>query len=326
MTATVRVYKSTDTSAPTLTGQVGSLVALLDACLVNGYGSSTAAGWTKPYTATNKAVFYMGAGTPRMYIDVDDTGTQESRLVGYESMSAVATGTGPFPTAAQLSGGIFYRKSSTADATARPWLLVACERAFYLFSGPAQTTYGATASSDVGLGFGVFPSYKSGDAFNCFINGQVATGASLSRLGTITHICNGTDTFTATTGIFVSRAYTQIGTAITASKIVPGSVSSAALSGAMGTYGGAYPDPITGGFRLARCLICEADGGGKTIERGYMPGFWGVMHNLPANYFDTFGGSGALAGKSFILPPLNAYVSSATPSRGAMEYAGSWDL
>lgn len=318
MTATVRVYKSTDISAPVLTGQVGALVALLDACLVTGYGSSTAAGWTKPYTATNKAVFYMGAGTPRMYLDVDDTGTMEARVVGYGSMSAVATGTDPFPTAAQLSGGLFVRKSSTADATARPWLLIACERAFYLFIGAAQATYGLSSSADGACAFGAFPSYKSGDAYNCFINAGAVTGGTGSRIGTITQIAG--DTFTATSGVYVPRAYTQIGASVAAAKMVPGTVAPGTL---MGGGGGAYPDPVTGGFRLARCLICEADGGGKVIERGYMPGFWGVMHNLPAAFFDTFGGSGALAGKSFILPPVYAGASTA---RAALEYAGSWDL
>lgn len=41
---TVRVYRWDDASAPTLTGQLGSLITLLDAVLVNGYGSKTAAG------------------------------------------------------------------------------------------------------------------------------------------------------------------------------------------------------------------------------------------------------------------------------------------
>lgn len=36
---TVRVYRSTDFGAPVLNGQTGSLAAVLDACLVNGYGS-----------------------------------------------------------------------------------------------------------------------------------------------------------------------------------------------------------------------------------------------------------------------------------------------
>lgn len=317
MTATVRVYKSTDTSAPVLTGQVGSLVALLDACLVNGYGSSTAAGWTKPYTATNKAVFYMGAGTPRMYLDVDDSGAQEARLVGYESMSAVATGTGPFPTAAQQSGGLYMRKSSTADATARPWLLIACERALYLFVPTAQATYGATAATDMAMAFGAFPSYKSGDAYNCFINAQVATGSAGARIAQVTGAAG--SSFAATSGIFVPRAYTQIGASLAVSKIVPGTTTGTP----MGAYGGAYPDPVTGGFRLARVLICEPDGSANVVERGYMPGFWGVIHNLPAAFYDTFGGSGALAGKSFILPPV---YQNGTVGRGALEYAGSWDL
>ena len=52
---TVRIYKSTDSGAPTLTGQAFSLISLLLACLVDGYGSKAAAGWTKPYTGTNLA-------------------------------------------------------------------------------------------------------------------------------------------------------------------------------------------------------------------------------------------------------------------------------
>lgn len=41
MTIAVKRYTSLQTSAPTLTGQVGSLVSLLDACLVNGFNSKT---------------------------------------------------------------------------------------------------------------------------------------------------------------------------------------------------------------------------------------------------------------------------------------------
>ncbi|WP_297486902.1 MULTISPECIES: hypothetical protein [Pseudomonadota] len=36
---TVTIYSSKDASAPALTGIAGSLVAVLDACLVNGYGT-----------------------------------------------------------------------------------------------------------------------------------------------------------------------------------------------------------------------------------------------------------------------------------------------
>ena len=38
----VKFFRSTMPGAPALRGQVGSLIALLDACLVNGWGSQTA--------------------------------------------------------------------------------------------------------------------------------------------------------------------------------------------------------------------------------------------------------------------------------------------
>ncbi len=41
---TVNLYQSTDASAPILTGSAGSLVTLLDACLVNGYGTKAGRG------------------------------------------------------------------------------------------------------------------------------------------------------------------------------------------------------------------------------------------------------------------------------------------
>ena len=38
---TVKVFQNTDTGAPTLNAIVGNLISVLDACLVNGYGSVT---------------------------------------------------------------------------------------------------------------------------------------------------------------------------------------------------------------------------------------------------------------------------------------------
>src|SRR5262245_26448894 len=133
----VTVYRSTDSSAPTLSGTAGDLVNVLDKCLVAGYGSKTAAGWSKPFTGTNAAVFRMGGGN-QFYLDVNDNGPgagtgQEARVRGYETMTAVATGTGPFPTVAQLAAGIIVRKSAALSGTTRAWVMVADDRSFYLF-------------------------------------------------------------------------------------------------------------------------------------------------------------------------------------------------
>src|SRR5262245_48942529 len=115
------LYRSTDASAPVLTGQVGTLITLLDACLVSGYGSKAAPGWTKPYTLTNAGAFKHGSGSRSMYLHVDDncTPTGLARDAGsfcWETMSAYNTGTGQFPTVAQRATGLYWRKSATADA------------------------------------------------------------------------------------------------------------------------------------------------------------------------------------------------------------------
>src|SRR5574337_1555206 len=96
---TVNVYRSSDASAPVLTGQAGSLITVLDACLISGYGSKSPAGWVKPYSGTNLAAYRAATGN-QFYFRVDDSGTVEARISGYETMSDVNTGTGQFPTTA----------------------------------------------------------------------------------------------------------------------------------------------------------------------------------------------------------------------------------
>src|SRR4051812_48257028 len=122
----VTLYKSTDAGAPVLTGQVGSLVALLDAVLVNGYGAKPAAGWTKAFAGANLAAYRVTAvGATGFYLDVVDSGlsgtlgARSARCRGFETMTALSTGTGAFPTVAVAVNGIQVFKSASLDATAR---------------------------------------------------------------------------------------------------------------------------------------------------------------------------------------------------------------
>lgn len=135
------VYRSTDSGAPSLSGVANSLTALLDACLVNGYGSKPSAGWTKPFVDTGKAVYRNAAtAVARSYYRVTDAGTTWARIRGYDAMSDVDTGTGEFPSMSVISGdGIYAYKSSTADTTARSWILLADERTAVVAANP--TTY-----------------------------------------------------------------------------------------------------------------------------------------------------------------------------------------
>src|SRR5581483_7318316 len=141
----VRHYMNTDSGAPTLSGTNGDLINLLDKILCVGYGSKTAAGWTKPYTATNQAVFQPGGGVQHFF-HVDDnspnatSGAKEGPIRGSETASAVLTGTGFFPTTSQIAAGAgeILRKSATADATQRAWQAFADDRTCILALAPGD--------------------------------------------------------------------------------------------------------------------------------------------------------------------------------------------
>lgn len=233
---TTRIYRSTDTSAPVLVGGVSSLINLLDKCLVSGYGSKTAAGWTKPYTGTDKAAFRnsLAAGGTGMYLRVSDAGTgtggaREALCRAYLTMSDVDTGTVETPTAAQVAASIVWRKSNTVDATARAWLLVADELTFYL------TVDTGTVASNGGCGTygaGDFKSYVPGDANRFFIGGretQHAASAQGDATGLMTFAGYST---TTQLGFWVARGHAGTGSPIRAGLVVPGKTNSAIPIGA----------------------------------------------------------------------------------------------
>jgi hypothetical protein len=298
----VTFYRSTDTSAPSLTGAVGSLVALLDACLVNGYGSQAAAGWTIAYTATNKRDYKQGTGSNGYYLDVDDsapTTAKEARMRGYETMSALATGTQAFPTSAQSSFGDICRKSNTADATARPWYCIADATCFYLFVDTGDFTGPAYSC---GFMFGDFFSYKSGDIYNTAIVGRKAENSSSDVdewLQVINSSANALISTAWPTGHYVDRHWTGVGGSLPFSKFA--SLLAGLSSGTGGNNTGssislcAYPNGPDGALELSPLWI-----GHQGNVRGYLKGLWCPLHFQPCGHGDTFTGTGNMAGKSFL--------------------------
>lgn len=317
---TVTVYKSSDASAPALSGTAGALAAVLYACLVTGYGSKSAAGWAREFTGTNKAAFRAAAGN-RLRLRIDDTGSNEAKAVGYETMTDVDTGSNLFPTAVQLSGGIFIRKSNTADSTNRPWMVVANDRIFYLFidSGTSGTDW-SVAPAAAGLSgcfcFGEFSSYKAGgDSYNTIIFGAILTSTSVGRFGDLTQQGG----YTATTGHWLARPVSAVAGAVTCAKsAVLGQNIGTTLG--VGANWGPYPDPVTGGLLISPIAVCEASTTGWVV-RGILPGLWAPMHALPGSHADTFSGSGVTAGKTFVLA---ACATTTTLGRCAVETSDTW--
>lgn len=318
---TVNVYKSTDASAPNvLAGTIGTLITVLDACLVNGYGAKAAAGWTKAYSGTNLAAYRQGAssGLLQHYLRIDDSLLAvQAKAVGYEDMSDVNTGTGPFPTSGQLAAGTYFPKSLTADTTVRPWMIVATNRAFYLYVHHDETDITSSSSYKLMAFFGDITSYKSGDQYNCMILGNSASGVASNNFANTS-----ANLATQLNGHYLARSYTQTGGAIQVAKIIDYMRNGGdANIGAAPTTPTPYPDPMTGGMLLAPIYVTEGITSRATV-RGVMPGLWAPLHNLPGNHWDTFSGSGAFAGKTFIL--LDATNGGNGRNRVALETSNTW--
>jgi hypothetical protein len=305
---TVIVYKSTDASAPSLSGTAGALIGVLDAVLVNGYGAKAAAGWAKAYSGTNLAAYRPPAGGNRFYLMCDDSGTTNARGVGYETMSAISTGTGDFPTAAQFSGGLYWNKSTTVDATARAWVIAATDRLLIMHVSTAGT---ANATDGTMYVFGDIKSYKSGDAYaTIHIAGNSASPTVSNTASSIT------STTAASSGHYAARSYTQLGTSLQFGKHSDAAKAQGTTT-AMGSDGLTYPNGPDGGLYLAPLWVHESAG---PHLRGTIPGLWNPLHNKPLQHLDTFSGTGLLAGKTFLA--LKMYAS----AEAFLETSDTWDV
>lgn len=303
---TVRRYFSTDALAPSLTGQAGSLITVLDAVLVNGYGVRAAAGWAKAFSGTNKAAYrgpVVVASPPegnRFYLRVDDsTNITWASMRGYETMSDVDTGSEPFPTVAQVSGGLLCEKSSSANATVRPWVAVASESFFYFISLPNVTELGSLNNADSCFMFGDFPSYKTGDAFGTLIESR--TFESNVQDANFIDISSA-NSFSATAGHYLARAYTAAAGAVGFCK---SALAPAALKSAAGPF--CAVEDIMRGLVLSPVVIKEAVAGfpQQSTSRGRVPGMLAILNYVsgafPFNTGTVVPGVGDFTGRTFLV-------------------------
>jgi hypothetical protein len=228
-------------------------------------------GWTRSFTGTNLAAFRSneGEGT-RLYLRVDDTGTTTARLRGYEVMSDVNTGTGTFPTDAQLSGGLWIGKSDAASTSSRPWVLVGDGYEFYFFYANHSTTY---ANIYRQFHFGDVCSEMESDPYGCLIYGDIASALAAPELSQTTNLINQT-TLAAQAGHYFARVYTQTGTSVAACK-----VGNYTLGGSSIGYSTAllsYPSPANNGLYVSPLFIHDL-----SVVRGQLKGIYQPLHYKP---------------------------------------------
>ena len=289
------LIRSTDVGAPVLTGIAGTLIQVLDYCLINTLS------WTKTYSGTNKAVYQMPAGSNGHYLRVDDTLAQTFRIRGFETVSDVDTGTGPFPTDAQVSGGLWGKRSSASDTVARKWWLVGHGGFFHLVIDTHNN-----GGHLQGIRFGGLVNSPVADPYNTIIQGSSSSPAAsqIHALGGDGSSANPLGSIGAVAGSYIARTFTQVGGSVSFSILPEGGVWTGSTKQACNSAASIdlpYPEPNTGALNLMRLRAYQAGS-----FRGRIPGLWAPAHNpggmtgIASNDLITGSAGGDLSGRGFL--------------------------
>lgn len=269
------LIRSTDSGAPALNGQAGSLYAVMKWALPQ-------LGWTIEFDNATDVIAFRNStlsGTGN-YLRVDDNpanhvaDARSAALSSFETMSDIDAGT-------NQTGGTscLIQKSATANSAARPWAIVGDERYFWWLAD--------TGSSGryMELYLGDIESDTPGDSGAFLIQGHNMTdptggNANTSVLPQSTY--GGNVALADTSALRSNIAATVIN--ITARFGVAQHVGS--LTGTSGLPGGVgtYPDPAAGGIRVTDIPVIEQVGG---INRGRLRGAVRALNNI-SSAFNSF--------------------------------------
>lgn len=368
---TVKYFNSAMVGAPALSGTAGSLIAVLDACLVDGFGLGTVdsvvvasnvatvtrnaghpfqvgmvaliagatpaglngdqrvlsvtattytfatsgisdqtatgtithkvspAGWSNSSVPGGSATLKVykatdGAALGRM-LRVDDSANYHARVVGYETMSDVNTGTGPFPTAAQFSGGGYWPRSNDTTSAVREWHIVADKFGFYF----VPHFYSSFLTVGPVLWFGDIVPQGSGDTAHCLLQVYNQAGNSNYSVTSASSLAHWTS---SASQVWASRAYTGIGGSVDICKFMdmqsPGSSSGTSGSNITSSNLIPYPNGSDNGLLLAPMRAVDL---ATYTLRGWFPGLYGIPQKVANGQFsagDSVGAVPALAGRT----------------------------
>jgi hypothetical protein len=274
------------------------------------------AGWQEVYTGTNlSALKPTAAEATGCMLRLDDTGTKNARVRLYETMSAISTGTGPTPTNTQVSGGLYWPKSATADATARGWYFVGDPRGFYLAVDPSGSGRFTI------LYAGDFASLKSGDAYACAITGNQSDQTALASGAP--DGCVGYSGRSARVGCYMVRDHLGVGQSVSAQRLGAHHNGSAAdaYAGTAGYSLGTYPNGANNGLLTGALELFS------NAIRGSFPGLLHPvqdMTNAGLTSGQTLLGTDDYAGRTLMALRVSAPGDSADPGTVFLDLTGPW--
>lgn len=278
---------------------------------VTGTGTITAkvapAGWSKPFSGTNLAAYKsVASGAMGCLLRVDDTGANVARVVGYEAMTDINTGTGDFPTAAMMAGGAYWTKTNLATLK---WMLIATDKAFYMLVEPRSDMLGCYSLRF----FGDFPSERNADTYACALEAHTA-----SELTSLSGLWSEFGRTGFTSGIFhriyMPRSFNQVGSAIEAVANHSGGQDSGLTASVV-----PYPSGASNGIVLLPVTVREKVS--YTYRCLAWPGIYATPQPKPLNHGDVLRGVGS-AGHDYIA--LQVGMNNNDAGRVFIDMTGPW--
>lgn len=278
-------------------------------------------GWEESFAGTVANVGVFRSLDPQasgFFVRIDDTGALDARVVGYETMADASTGTGAFPSPAQLSGGGFCFKSNIANASAVRYDFFADSRLW--LSAVAAGSSASTANISAPLrGFGDLLALRpGGDTYSCALSCVNAAG---SNSGYFHGSFDGANSSGG--AIFMPRAPSGMGGSVqVGSKPYVGSVNG--VSGQDSTLG-SFPSSVDGELKCTNRYVHSGDGSTPRCDIpgvAYVPqmGLWGSI--APR---DILIGTGLLAGRRLLaIPTSSGGANQAATGIVLVDTTGPW--
>lgn len=260
------IYKSTNADAPVMTGaDKTSIVRVLRACLVDGYGDKPGAGWVMPFiNADGTKAAFKNAGTG-FYLRIDDSVSGNNfKCASFESMSDIDTGVNVIVSEYSDRG------RASLNNNAIPWVVAANDKFVFLviYTGYSSYPNELTGIQVTSLFFGDFVPNRNGDGFCC-----VSSGSSSSLSNVFGPLSN---------NIYIARNYDGVVGSVFVKLSIP-------FADGLGSSGEVYSNNAN--LLVSKVMVIE----GNNIIRGFLNECLAPLQKMPFYNGETV----SMGGKSY---------------------------
>jgi hypothetical protein len=230
--------------------------------------------WTKVLSGTNQAIYRsLDPQCTQWFLRVDDTNAKYMTVSTLEGYSTFTTGL-------LNQKDVYWHKSFTADATARPWSFIGDSKRFY--PGVTWTNNVAIVAYNTyeWYFFGDMLTVKPGDSYHCVIIGNTNTAPANTEQGTIGYNSFGSCYLANYVGAWMLRGYSQLGPQVNFGKLGLASQNTYPM-GSVTAY--THPNPSNSGTFIGQQLFV-VEGISPYSIRGKMPGLYPPISNTAHNF------------------------------------------